>query len=367
MGAPPGKSNAKISNRATGVRYDTSVYGTPATVIIGRTRVAPKVIFAGNFKTAKTSSKKGGGKKGGSTPNYTGNFDWLLGYAPVSAIGSVWRNKNDFFPALVGSQTFAGSGSAFTITNVPSGHPFLGVISVLATIDVSVTFNDFGAPAPVTITEQQQLPLYHGTIGDNGNIAPGGFTPENYIPPSYVFNFGPPPSITLITSGHTPLVVPDATHPITVFYFYGKTAKSPLAQAKLEFEQELGDGNAFNFSGGSQFQVIYPEFAGISGENVDMGSGNAAPNDNFECQGFYGYSQTGDANPADAILDVILAGNPPVLPFVAQTTTVGVVVTTGRPASSGFNWNHGLGFGVKPTTVGMAQFPNVLADPPVPV
>lgn len=285
------------------------------------------MIFAGNFKTHQTSSKKGGGKKGGKTTSYSGNYDWMLGFAPVVWVGSVWRNKDDFFPVLTSSQTF--TSSPMTISNNPG--PLLGIISVLGTVDVSTTFNDFGAPGPVTVSGQQQIPLYpRGQSGSFGNIAPGGLDFALYSPGIYSVSAGSTPNTITIDAGHGINV--DSGHPVTVNYIYSPKSKPPLAQAGLVFEPQLGNGNAFTFPNGSQYQVIYPEFAGISGMNVDLGTGNSAPNDNFEVLSLYAYNPNGDANPADAILDVILAGNPSVINGV----------------TSGFNWNHGLGFSTPP-------------------
>lgn len=308
------------------------------------------MIFAGNFKTHKGSSKKLGAKKGGGANSYSGNFDWLLGFAPIVYVATVWRNKDDFFPAFTGSQTFT-SQFGISITNNPG--PLLGIVAVVATVDVSQTFNDYGAPGPVTVTGQQQIPLY--PAGQNNipfnNIAPGGLDFSVYPPPAYRVTSTPVPTdISLILAGHTPAVTVDSGHPVTVFYVYSPKSKPPLAQAKLVFESELGNGVAFSFSGGSAYQVLYPEFSGISGKDVDLGTGNSAPNDNFEVQSLYAYAPSGDANPADAIMDVILSGNPVEI----------------NDQTSGYNWNHGLGFGIQLTPQGMAQFPNVLLDPPVP-
>jgi hypothetical protein len=50
------------------------------------------------------------------------------------------------------------------------------------------------------------------------------------------------------------------------------------------------------------------------------------------------------------MLDVIMSGNPAVI----------------NGQFSGYNWNHGLGFGFKLDPQGQAEFPNVLVDPPAP-
>ena len=341
-----GKAGAKVKPISNGIRMDTSVYGSVIPVVFGRTRIPGKMIFAGNYRTHKSSTKKFGGKKGQKQTSYSGNFDWLLCYAPVVAVGDVWRNKDNFWPVGIGFQTF--DTQTATISNNPG--PVLGIISVLATVDISVTFNDFGAPGPVVVSEQEQIPLYPSGqlfFSVNGNIAPGGFDWQTWNTTTVtVYNVGP------TTNDITALqVTVDSGHPMTVFYFFQIGSKSPLANAGLEFEPILGSGGEFSYPGGSTFHVEYPEFAGIAGTNVDMGTGNTAPNDNFEVISLYALSHNGDANVADVMLDVILAGNP--------------VQING--ATSGFNWNHGLGFNIGIDASGQPTKPNCLADPPVPV
>ncbi len=98
-----GKAGSKVKPISNGIRMDTSVYGSVIPVVVGRTRIPGKMIFAGNYRTHKASTKKFGGKKGQKQTSYSGNFDWLLCYAPVVAVGDVWRNKDNFWPVGVAS------------------------------------------------------------------------------------------------------------------------------------------------------------------------------------------------------------------------------------------------------------------------
>lgn len=348
-----GKAGSRSKPAAVGIRYDTSVYGATIPPIIGRVRVSPKMIFGGHFKTHKASTKKLGGKKtGGGAVSYSANFDWLLGYAPIVAIGDVWRNKDNFWLVGVSSQTFtAPSNGPFHITNNPG--PFVAIISVLATVPRNGTINDYGSPGAVSFSGTMQQPLYPAGLGTPyRNIAPGGFDWGSYgNQGSYSVDptdpHGAPGTIFSVANVNV-----NSSFPVTVFYWYSLKSKRPMAAAGLQAELTLGSGDAFNYPGGGQFQVIYPEFSGMDGQNVDMGSSNTAPNDNVEALSLYAYSQNGDANPADAMLDVILSGNP---------------VSLNGHAAGTFNWNHGLGFGVKIIPQGKPEFPNTLADPPNPL
>lgn len=344
-----GKTGSKIKNVSNGIRVDSSVYGSCIPVIIGRTRVSGKMFFAGNYRTHKSSVKKGGGKKGSKQLSYSGNFDWLLGFAPCVAVGDIWRNKDNFWPVGVGFQTFAINppATSYIISNSPG--TVLGFIGVTGTRPVLVNFNDFGAPAPVSVSENETTPIYPSGPASAGfnhiqNIAPGGFDWAHWPMETWeVLGFGPP---TVSVTGTSTGIV----QPITVYYFYQITPKTPLASAGLELERELGSGDEYGFSGGSQFQVLYPEFFGFAANNLDLGTGNTAPNDNLEVISLYALSQNGDANPADVMLDIILPGNPPSI----------------NGATTGFNWFHGLSFQVSINPDGSPTRVNTLADPPQP-
>lgn len=343
-----GKTGAKIKNVSNGIRMDSSVYGTCIPVIIGRTRVSGKMIFAGNYRTHRGSSKKGGGKKGNAT-SYSGNFDWLIGYAPIMFVGDIWRNKDNFWPVGIGTQVFTTSPpETLTISNNPGN--VLGIISVTGTKNISVTFNDFGAPGSVTVNTPQTTPIYPAGQGaipraGVGNIAPSGFDWAALAMETW--------SVATISGGTMSVFVGGSNtgiiQPITITYFYQIASNPPLTAAGLQLERKLGSGNEFSFSGGAQFQIQYPEFMGFAAQNLDMGTGNSAPNDNLEIISMYAYSPQGDANPADAMLDIILPGNPALLNGVG----------------GGFNWNHGLSFKLTIAPDGSPTRPNCLFDPPV--
>lgn len=340
-----GKAGSKVKPQTQGVRGDTSIYGSTIPVIIGRTRVPPKMIFAGNFRTHKSNTKKLGGKKSQKMTSYSANFDWLLGYAPIPYIADIWRNKDNFWPVSVTSVT-SSSGSVALIS--PGAGPVLGILGVLATVNVNSTFNDYGAPGPVTITGQQSIPCY--PAGANGSqaafamLSPGGFDWSTWssLPFYSVSDGGHGDNVPRAVNVSN--VIVNAGNPVTVFFFYSGPAKTPLTQSALIHERVLGNA-------GIQ-AISYPEFAGIGGTNVDLGTGNTAPNDNFEVIGLYGISQNGDANPADAILDIILGGNPAAMPAA--------------PVNTNFNWNHGLNFDIVDFPQGNPTIPNSLTDPPQP-
>lgn len=344
-----GKTGSKIKNVSNGIRVDSSVYGSCIPVVIGRTRCSGKMIFAGNYRTHKSSVKKGGGKKGKETA-YSGNFDWLLGFAPINWVGDIWRNKDNFWPVGIGFQTFTVSPpSDYTISNNPG--KVLGIIGVTGSKIVNATFNDFGAPGGSVISEtESNVPVYPQgqsafVFAGIGYMAPGGNDWGRWNMEVWRVEDISGGTMTIgVTGSSTGLI-----EPITIFYFYQLQSKSPISSAGLQYEIELGSGDEYNFSGGTQFQIEYPEFSGFAASDLDMGTGNSAPNDNLELVGLYALNQNGDANPADVILDIILPGNP--FSVNGQTT--------------GFNWNHGLSFRQTIAPDGTPTRPNTLTDPPV--
>lgn len=352
-----GKATSKGATVSQGVRFDSSVYGSVVPVIIGRTRVAPKMIFSGNFLTKDTTGKKGGGKKGGKITTYTANFDWLLGYSPIRCIGSIWQNKDNFFQATLTAKTFNSGGTGPFDVSTPD---FLGIVAITQLVNLNVLINDYGAPGSVHIVGGMEEIILPGGLGEqqgtfNGmpqvaNIAPGGHNWADWTDKkSYSLFSGQGWRFDLNHTSATP------SNPITVYFLAKlppkpkKPPKTPMQAIGYEPEAILGSGSEYSF-GGAPTAFRYPEFAGVGGVNVDMGSGNTAPNDNYEVFSLYGITPSGDANPADVMLDVLLLGNP--------------LRLNNHPAGQ-FVWNHGVGFGVVLIPQGNPQFPNMLEDPPV--
>jgi hypothetical protein len=59
-----GKGTPHKIPKATGITVNTSLYGSVIPVIYGRTRVAGRLIWVGNFQSHQSSiGKKGGGGK----------------------------------------------------------------------------------------------------------------------------------------------------------------------------------------------------------------------------------------------------------------------------------------------------------------
>jgi hypothetical protein len=137
--------------------------------------------------------------------------------------------------------------------------------------------------------------------------------------------------------------------PVTgvIFVYYGYTEANhdnPLTYIKYEFEAELGSGNEFNGSLSGQ-QVEYPELSGVGGVQVDLGASGTVPELDLEPQGLYSLTKTGQANPADIILDLILSGNI----FINTDGGSNLAPDDFTPLC----FSHGLNFGGDPTRINL--------------
>jgi hypothetical protein len=57
-------TNATTPTVYTGIRIQTSAQGVPITIVWGKNRIAPNLIWYNNFESHKGNSKGGGGKGG---------------------------------------------------------------------------------------------------------------------------------------------------------------------------------------------------------------------------------------------------------------------------------------------------------------
>src|SRR6202162_659874 len=147
-----GKAN-KSSTRpsAIGLMQQASVYGNTIPRPYGLVRTPIYVIWANNLRQTGASGKKGKGKKGG-VPVYGENVDFLIGTNPIAGVMRMWQNAQryglDFLEYTTTSSGFAGAEPA-TIT-VPDAN-FYAVIAVTVDVAYSASFNDYGAPDPVSV------------------------------------------------------------------------------------------------------------------------------------------------------------------------------------------------------------------------
>lgn len=100
------KSQAQQVNAAAGLQVQTSVQGKPVALGYGTNRIAPNLIWYGDFVATQVQSSSGGGGKGGATGGggkggggsvsytYTASFELGICEGPIASILSVYVNKN---------------------------------------------------------------------------------------------------------------------------------------------------------------------------------------------------------------------------------------------------------------------------------
>jgi hypothetical protein len=129
------------------------------------------------------------------------------------------------------------------------------------------------------------------------------------------------------------------TGTITVYFGYTEANHdNPLSFIAYEFEPVLGSGNEYSGPQSGQ-QILYPELSGFGGVEVDLGASGTAPELDVEVQGLYSLTKSGQANPADMILDLILSGN---IYFGSGLSTSDFTPLC---------FSHGLNFGGDPTRI----------------
>ena len=255
---------------AAGVTIQTSCYGKVIPVVFGTAKLAPQLIWYGNFQSQSHTSGgggggggKGGGGGGGSsstTYTYTAGVQWLLCEGPIQAVGDLWvgGSATGVTAASQGYTTFLGSSPQ-------SGWSYLSSFSTIQeqrTIPSSAPYSITAYYAGAPFTD-------HGVKDYSGKsfTSVSSITAEGqYSQSSGTYNFG----------------AADAGRDVTLFYNSGN--QQPPTEA-------LG----------------YNGFAHIDCAAVSLGSSPSLPNNNVEIYGFYSNSVTGslDADPSMVVTGIL--------------------------------------------------------------
>jgi hypothetical protein len=106
----------------TGLQIQTSINTLPIPVGWGKFRVAPNVIFTGNFRQYSKSQKVGKGLfGGGSSTTYTYSADIIMGICegPISGITQIWKDGTIYY-------SLSAIGLSLALGNTPqSPWPYL--------------------------------------------------------------------------------------------------------------------------------------------------------------------------------------------------------------------------------------------------
>lgn len=86
---------AKTKPQFTGLAAQTSSSSAVITTMWGMNRVAPNIIWQGDFKSKKMKKQgKGGGGKGGAQYTYSASFQLALCWGEATGIGAIWKDTS---------------------------------------------------------------------------------------------------------------------------------------------------------------------------------------------------------------------------------------------------------------------------------
>src|SRR5579872_1712867 len=167
----PAKTQAKQHPAVSGLQIQTSAYGKVIPIVYGTTRLAPNLIWYGDFQaiahqSSPPSSGKGGvaggsgGKGGGGATTYTYTAAVMLGLCegPIEGLGQAWASKEVTTPAALGLSIFTGALGQAPWGYLSTNHPSEAL---------GYSGTAYAAAAPYTLDGQGQLP--------NNNFEVAGF------------------------------------------------------------------------------------------------------------------------------------------------------------------------------------------------
>lgn len=344
-----GKSKKTAPTIASGLQLQSSTYGSPIPLVYGTTRIAPNLMWYGNFTPIPVSSGGGGkggisgsgGKGGTTTYNYQVAVQLGLCEGPIEDVLAVYANKNIYSLAELGLTLFTGTypqdpwgfltgnytskteawsiplAAPYTVT-VNNAATFLtdygvtGQIAAVAFAKVNsgpianqytanpntgvLTFNAANAGATVII-------LYSTYFGQHGNHT--GTIPAT-APYTININLGKNDllqsvySVTEVASGYTAVGGSPGSNQYSVtdgIYTFNAANAGALLAVSYSSVGTVASYQALPYNG----------IAHADNAAYQLGSSPQLPNHNFEIKGVYSTSISGhlDADPSRVVIDLL--------------------------------------------------------------
>ena len=263
--------------RLSALKLQSSAYGVTIPVVYGRTRVAPNLIFYGNFQSSQQGGGKGGGGgKAGGSYTYSAALIMALCEGPIAGVSDIWAS-NYHYTGGFSAGSIATATETYTVPGGGGSYTCAHAATFASTISVT-------------------LPTGAGLDGTLTRFLSQG---NEYVQAAGIFTF----------PAGSPAVGGTAT--ITYRYVVSAPVNPPTTQVGLSVARgELGQAVP------SWLPAVAPpaQSLGYSGiayahaSNYALGPDAALQFHNFEIEGFMAYSisaTTPDIDPSAAAWDLL--------------------------------------------------------------
>lgn len=115
---------SKVKPSYTGLQVQTSSSTIPIPLVWGANRLAPNIIWYGDFTAVKQQQKSGKGAPKIESYTYTASVEFALCYGPISGVGKAWKDNSttvDF--ATLGFTLLLGTDPQAPWSFLTSNHP----------------------------------------------------------------------------------------------------------------------------------------------------------------------------------------------------------------------------------------------------
>ncbi len=294
--SPKTATNSKLNRKLLGYRVQTSLYGVAIPIPYGTNRLTGNVIWTGDWKAdpvkeggkggGKGSSRSGKGGSGSEQYTYSTALMIALCQGPIKGVRNVWIDK-DKLTVPETTETFVVPGNGQYSPNQRTRLYKQWWATKRETYNQLV--DDFGSPAPYTLSGSQDDPLEYT---DSANPGPGQYTYDS-VAGVFIFNaadIGKTATISYSITNQISGRTGDPLIDLNLSFFAGTQGQSPWTYLNTHHgDQALG----------------YTQIAYVASERMDLGQSGLVPNLGFEIMGQALYPGQLDSCPADVIYDIL--------------------------------------------------------------